>query len=272
MSRIFIVYRQSDSGTVARQIADRLASVYGASSIVTIAQEVQQGVNLRDDVIQLANTSAVVLAIMGNTWANDPRLQNPNDLVRLALESALMNQYVRVLPVLVNGAMLPNPQLLNPALQPITQRGMIGVRDLPFFEQDMQALLASIGRLYQAAPAPPAAPVPQPSPRRVASPEQPIVVVQREFVRGDGGCLMLPFRLIGAFVGFLGSLVALVIRVMLTSVLSFIIGIVLMVVTGGLLLLFVSSLINNGLDLATTLNTVGQEIGRFVQGLLPKAP
>lgn len=271
MSRIFIVYRQSDSGAVARQIADRLAAVYGASSLVTIAQEAPQGVNLLDDVVNLANTSAVVLAIMGATWANDPRLRNANDLVRVALEAALANQYVHVLPVLVGGGMMPNPQLLSPALQGIAYRGMVSVRDLPFFEQDMQALLAAISRLYQVAPPPQAAPVPQPSPRRVASPEQPIVVVQREFVRGGGsGCLMLPVRLVSDFVGFLGSLVALVIRVMLASVISFIMSIVIMVVLGGLLLLFASSMMNNNLDIGLSLNAVGQEIGRVVQSALPK--
>lgn len=271
MSRIFIVYRQSDSGTTARQIADRLASLYGAASIVTNVQDVPPGANLHDDTYQLATTSALILSILGPTWANDPRLGYPNDLVRFALETALTNRHVRVVPVLVGGAMPPNPQLLPSSLQGMGAQGIVSVRDGAFFEQDMQALIGVVAKVFTARPAAPAAPRPQPSPRRVESPDQPIVIVQRDGdSNGLNGCLMLPVRLITGIVGFLGSLVALVIRIMLASVIGFIMSLVIMAVVGGLLLLFAQSMLANNLDIGLALASIGQQISQFVQGLTPR--
>lgn len=269
MSRIFIVYRQSDSGALARMIADRLAAVYGAASIVTNVQDAPPDVNLHDETYQLATTSALILPILGPAWANDPRLTYPNDLVRFALETALTNRHVRVVPVLVGGAMPPNPQLLPTSLQGLTARGVIGVRDGAFFEQDIQSLLTVVGKAFSAKPAAPPAPRPQPSPRRVASPEQPIVIVQRESA-GGGGCLMWPLRLISGFVGFLGSLVALVIRVMLASVIGFIMSIVIMVLVGGFMLLFIQGMMANDMNVGLALAGIGQQISQFVQGFAPR--
>jgi hypothetical protein len=267
MSRIFIVYRQSDSGFLARQIADRLAGQFGAQRIVTIAQEPPQSASVVHDTLALATTSAVVLPIIGPGWASDPRLNYPTDLVRQALEAALAQPAVQVLPVLVGGAMMPNPQLLPPSLQPLCYRSVAGVRDLPFFEQDLQNLLAGLGRMLPFGAPPPSPPVPQPSPRRVQSPEQPIVVL-RDSGGGVQGCIWLPFRLAGQFLGFLASLVGTIIRAMVSSVVSFIMGLVILVVIGGLFVLFVASVIQQQGDVLQAISAMGQTASDLFNGLL----
>lgn len=271
MSRIFVVYRQSDSGAVARQIADRLAATYGPTAVMTSFQDAPLDVNLQQETYRMATTSAVVLAVIGPAWANDPRLHRPDDVVRYALETALMNPHTRLIPVLVGGAMIPNPQLLPPGLQTLTARGVVSVRTDAFFEQDMQALMAAVRQAMRPAPPPaPSAPRPAPSPRRVEPLQEPIRVVQREIVRKEtGGCLNWPFKLVGGILGFLGSLVGVIVRTMLASVVSFIMGIVLIALSLALVYLFGQALLATNLDVGLALAQVAQQISTFVQSLLP---
>jgi hypothetical protein len=152
MSRIFVVYRQSDSGMIARQIVDRLAAVYGPAAVFTNFQDAPLNVNLQQETYRMVTTSAVVLAVIGPSWANDPRLHRPDDTLRYALETALMNPYTRLIPVLVGGALIPNPQLLPPGLQTITARGVVTVRSDAAFEQDMQALMNAVQQAVRPAP------------------------------------------------------------------------------------------------------------------------
>jgi hypothetical protein len=268
MSRIFVVYRQSDSGVIARQIVDRLAAAYGPAAIVTNFQDVPPGVNLQQETYRMATTSAVVLAIIGPSWANDPRLHRPDDMLRYALETALMNPHTRVIPVLVGGALIPNAQLLPPGLQLLLTRGVVSVRADAFFEQDMQALMLAVRHAMQPVPQP--APQPAPSPRRVEPLQAPIRVVQREIVRREtGGCFNWPFRVVGGVLSFLGSLVGVIIRTMLASVVSFVMGIVLMALSLVLIFLFGQALLANNLDVGLALAQVAQQIGAFFQSLIP---
>lgn len=271
MSRIFVVYRQSDSGPIARQIVDRLVATYGPTAVATNLQETPSEVNLPQETYRMATTSALVLAIIGPTWANDPRLHRPDDMVRYALETALMNPHTRLIPVLVGGAMMPNPQLLPPGLQTLGARGVIGVRTDAFFEQDMQALMTAVRQVLRPAPAAPApAPRPTPAPRPVEPLQEPIRIVQREIVRRDsGGCLMWPLRVVGGVVNFLGSLVAVIIRTMLASVVSFVMGIVLLGISLVLIFLFGQAMLANNLDVGLSLAQVSQQIGSFFQSLIP---
>lgn len=271
MSRIFVVYRQADSGPIARQIVDRLVAIYGPTSVVTNLQDAPPEVNLPQETYRMATTSALVLAIIGPSWVNDPRLHRPDDMVRYALETALMNPHTQLIPVLVGGAMLPNPQLLPPGMQTLGARGVIGVRTDAFFEQDMQALMAAVRQVLRPVPTtPPPAPRPAPSPRPVEPLQEPIRIVQREIVRRDsGGCLMWPLQLVSGVVGFLGSLVGVVIRTMLASVVSFIMGIVLMLISLVLIVLFGQAMLANNLDVGLALAQVGQQLSTFFQSLIP---
>lgn len=271
MPRLFVVYRQSDSGMVARQIADRLAATYGPDAILTSFQDVPPDVNLQQETYRMATTSAVVLAIIGPSWANDPRLHRTDDLLRYALETALMNPHTRVIPVLVGGALIPNAQLLPPGLRMLAARGVVSVRTDAFFEQDMQALMAAVRQAVRPAPQPAQpAPRPAPSPRRVEPLQEPIRIVQREIVRKEtGGCLNWPFRVVGGVLGFFGSLVGVIVRTMLASVVSFIMGIVLIAVSLVLVFLFGQALLANNLDIGLALGQVAQQIGAFFQSLIP---
>jgi hypothetical protein len=273
MSRIFVVYRQSDSGTIARQIVDRLAAIYGPAAVLTNFQDAPPNVNLQQETYRMVTTSAVVLAIIGPSWANDPRLYRPDDMLRYALETALMNPYTRLIPVLVGGAVIPNPQLLPPGLQMVTARGVVNVRSDAAFEQDMQALMTAVQQAMRPAPTAPApAPRPTAPPRRVEPLQEPIPIVQREIVRREtSGCLMWPVRVLGGTLNFLGSLVAVIVRTMLASIVSFVMGIVLIALSLVLVVLFGQAMLASNLDVGLSLSLVMQQISAFFQSIIPPA-
>src|SRR5262249_11601055 len=68
------------------------------------------------------------IAVIGPRWltarGNDgnPKLDNPTDYVRLEIESALKRD-IRVIPVLVDGALMPTPSDLPSSLQALARRG-----------------------------------------------------------------------------------------------------------------------------------------------------
>jgi hypothetical protein len=270
MPQLFIVYRQADSGFITRQIADRLAVTFGASNLMTIAQEAPPNVDLRDDVFRLASESRVVMVIIGQQWAQDPRLQNRNDLVRIAIEVALQNPLVRVLPVVVNNAMMPSVQALPPSIQQLCYRGATSVRDLPYFDQDTAGLVRSVQHLLQATPPPISqSSIPYHTPNNLPSrsiPRQndapsPRPIIIRE---NNNGCWGIPLLIFGSVIGAITSLIGTIVHAMVASVVSFIMGIVIMIVVGGLVLAFGSSLLQNNMDIGLALNAIVQSISQLL--------
>jgi hypothetical protein len=267
MPQLFIVYRQADSGFITRQIADRLAVTFGASNLMTIAQEAPPNVDLRDDVFRLASESRVVMVIIGQAWAQDPRLQNPNDLIRIAIEAALQNPLVRVLPVVVNNAMMPSVQLLPPSIQQVCYRGATSVRDLPYFDQDINGLVRSVQHLLQATPPPisqsaiPYGNIPNRAIPRQNDAPAPRPIVIRE---NNNGCWGIPLLIFGSAIGAITSLIGTIIHAMVASVVSFVMGIVIIVVVGGLGVAFVSSLLQNNMDIGLALNNIVQSISQLL--------
>src|SRR5262249_5525255 len=80
---------------------------------------------------QLAACIAFI-AVIGPRWltarGNDgnPRLDNPKDYVRLEIEAALKRD-IRVIPVLVDGASMPQPSDLPPSLQALARRNAVEI-------------------------------------------------------------------------------------------------------------------------------------------------
>ncbi len=72
---------------------------------------------------------------MGPRWATGTdadgaiRIADPDDFVRLEVETALERADVTVIPVLVGGARMPDPDDLPPGVAPITRRNAIELSD-----------------------------------------------------------------------------------------------------------------------------------------------
>ncbi|MEL6317964.1 MAG: TIR domain-containing protein, partial [Pseudomonadota bacterium] len=101
--------------------------------------------------------SEALLAVIGPRWAaakgatGTNRLEDPNDFVRIELETALARG-VRVIPVLVDGAEMPREADLPEPLRPIVRRNAVTVSHNRF-NRDVEELMDALG-LAKATPDP----------------------------------------------------------------------------------------------------------------------
>ncbi len=125
MPRIFISYRRSDSMSYTGRIYDYLINQFGQENVFKDVDDIPIGTNFRNIIISQISQSDVVLVIIGPTWLNTidsfntRRLENPNDFVRMEVETALNLKHVKVIPVLIDNALMPNAEDLPHQLQKI---------------------------------------------------------------------------------------------------------------------------------------------------------
>jgi TIR domain len=124
---IFVSYRRDDSRHAAGRLLDRLRATYQPHLLFMDVDSIAPG---RDFVKVLQEHMAgckVMLVVIGPGWldARDEsgtrRLDNPNDFVRIEVETALARD-IRVIPVLVDGATMPREDALPAPLQPLARR------------------------------------------------------------------------------------------------------------------------------------------------------
>jgi hypothetical protein len=157
-SGIFISYRRTDSAYPAGWLFDRLAEHFGRTRVFKDVDSLQPG----DDFVEVITTAvascAALIAVIGERWltAADEhgrrRLDNPDDFVRVEIEAAL-TRGVRVIPVLVNGASMPQSADLPPSLQLLARRHAI---ELSPYRFDTSALIRVLDATISEIPATPA--------------------------------------------------------------------------------------------------------------------
>src|SRR6266581_4225784 len=132
--RIFLNYRREDTAGHAGRLYDALADQYGPGSVFMEIDTIRAGEDFSEGVRNAVGSSDSVVAVIGSSWLDvrggegRRRLDNPEDYVRLELEGALQER-VRVVPVLVQGAKMPGPEQLPPSLAPLASRHAVEVSD-----------------------------------------------------------------------------------------------------------------------------------------------
>jgi len=162
MSQIFICYRRDDTGGHTGRLRDALSAEFGPDRIFRDLDTIGPG----DDFIQAIErgvaSCAVFLAIVGRSWLTAAdrdghrRLDGPADHVRSELTEAL-GRGVRVIPVLVQGASMPQPSDLPDPLKPFADRNAIALDD-DDWSSDVQRLIQAIRREFGESAAPHAVP------------------------------------------------------------------------------------------------------------------
>jgi hypothetical protein len=123
---IFISYRRDDSSFWARDIYTALARTFAPRQVFRDIDEIEPGLDFARAIDTRVSECSVCLPIIGPRWleardaAGERRLEDPNDFVRLELESAL-NGHKRMTIVLVDGAALPPIESLPPSLRSLLQ-------------------------------------------------------------------------------------------------------------------------------------------------------
>ena len=120
-SRIFISYRREDSAGHVLALLPALRKHYGADRVFKDTDTIPPGVDFLKFIKRELATCSVMLAIIGRDWLTiqdsrlkQRRLDNPDDFLRTEVATALKNERIRVVPVLVERSTMPAPEDLPP--------------------------------------------------------------------------------------------------------------------------------------------------------------
>src|SRR5271165_4322803 len=135
MNGIYLSYRRMETGGHAGRLVDYLSRHFGRGSVFRDIDTIRRGEDFAQAIESALNACDVVLVVIGNTWATGTgqdgrrRLDDPKDWVRLEVAAALRRD-VLVIPVLVDGARLPEPASLPEELRPLCRRNACELSDL----------------------------------------------------------------------------------------------------------------------------------------------
>jgi TPR repeat protein len=147
---VFICYRREESAFAARAIYDRVAQKVGRENVFLDVDNIDPGVDWFDALNERVAACDALIAVIGRNWVaadkdNRRRIDDPDDFVRIEIEAAL-KRGVRVIPVLVDGALMPKTSDLPESLRGFARRQNIEISHTRF-EADVERLtrvLASI--------------------------------------------------------------------------------------------------------------------------------
>lgn len=146
---IFISYRREDSSYPTDFIYRALIKEFGEDAVFKDDDSIPDGVDFRKYIDLAVGSCDVLLAVIGRQWihAKDKqghrRIDNPSDFVRLEIESAL-SRNIPVIPVLVDGALIPNIAELPKKLGDLVYRNARNIRSGPDFDSDIARLISRI--------------------------------------------------------------------------------------------------------------------------------
>jgi TIR domain len=155
--QIFISYRRQESGWSARSLHARLCRDFDPNQIFMDLDAIALG----EDFIEAIETTVarcdVLIAVIGHNWLTSKdehggrRLDNADDFVRMEIGTALKRR-IRVIPVLVDGALMPRADDLPEDLKTLVRRNALAITGTSF-EGDCQRLAGAIRQVLEKAAA-----------------------------------------------------------------------------------------------------------------------
>jgi len=126
-NKIFVSYRRQDASGEAGRLVDHLQEIYGEESVFLDVETLEAGLDFVQAIDKALNSCKVFIAMIGPHWVNikdaegESRIFHDEDFIRIEIAAALKRN-IRVIPVLVNGAVMPTPDQLPDDLQALTRR------------------------------------------------------------------------------------------------------------------------------------------------------
>jgi hypothetical protein len=148
MADIFISYRREDTRADAGRLYDRLSGHFGDDHVFMDIEDIAPGENFVEILDKTLEACGVLIALIGRRWlaAGDDRaanrLNDPEDFVRLEIDRAL-HRGIRVIPVLVGGAEIPDPSQLPASVSALASIQALEIDD-GRFHQDVDLLIATL--------------------------------------------------------------------------------------------------------------------------------
>lgn len=142
--RIFISYRRSDTQGYAGWLHQILVDHYGRSQVFRDLDSIQPGEHFPTRVARTIAGCTDVIVLIGPAWLapgpdGRPRLADPDDWVRLELETALQSG-LRIVPLLIGDADLPPSHAVPATLRSIADHQAFALRDTHFAEDVREVL------------------------------------------------------------------------------------------------------------------------------------
>jgi hypothetical protein len=173
-SRIFISYRREETAYPASWLYDRLSSQFGGAQVFKDVDNIKPGDDFVDTITSAVGSCDVLLAVIGPHWAaatdarGRRRIDDPADFVRLEVETAL-SRNVRVIPLLVDHAQMPDGAELPKTLAPLVRKHALELspsrftRDAEVLVAVLRQVLAEGSTIIRPPPKPELAPSPGPA-------------------------------------------------------------------------------------------------------------
>ena len=147
---IFISHRRVESAFLAMWLFRRLTARFGQDRVFMDIESVEPEADFDQVITSAVASCEVLLALIGDQWltsadTNGRRyLDDPEDFVRLEIEAAL-TRGVRVIPVLVEGARMPQASELPPNLAPLARRQAVELDPSPL-DEGIERLIVALDR------------------------------------------------------------------------------------------------------------------------------
>ncbi len=148
--QIFISYRRDDSSGYARAIYDELARQFGADRVFIDVDDIAAGQAFAEVIAHAVGRSEVLLVLIGPRWLGEragqpPRLADEGDFVHREIAAALAKG-LRILPLLLDGARMPDAAQLPPPLRALVAHNALEISHARF-AADMQRLVEALRAL-----------------------------------------------------------------------------------------------------------------------------
>jgi hypothetical protein len=147
--RIFISYRRQETAWPAGRLYDVLVEHFRAEDVFKDVDNIEPGEDFIERITAAVGSCDVLLVLIGPQWLTitdengQRRLDNPEDFVRLEIETALTRK-IRVIPILVDEARIPRASELPPTLAPLVRRNAVEINPITF---DTKRLIATVRKI-----------------------------------------------------------------------------------------------------------------------------
>jgi TIR domain len=173
--KVFICYRREETAPYAGRIYDAMVAKFGVENVF-MDLDLDPGVDFVDRITKVVSGCVALIVVIGPRWAQlqnedgSRRIADPDDFVRLEVETGLQRNDVLLVPALVGGARMPRREELPPELQTLARRNALELSE-GRWRYDVGRLLSTLDELLsesaeskEAAPPPPPPPTPEPAP------------------------------------------------------------------------------------------------------------
>ncbi len=148
---VFLSYRREETRHIAGRLADRLTERLGATQVFMDVETIEPGIDFTAAIAREVSSCNVLIALIGPTWSTiidqqgRRRIDDPDDFVVLEIQAASERE-IRVIPVLVDGAVMPNRHDPPEGLQGLARRNAVRL-DHETFRSDIALLLDTVERI-----------------------------------------------------------------------------------------------------------------------------